>query len=284
MEILYNGIVLPDEWPPRDQSPVSFQPMRVPYLESPLKMIPIDLGRQLFVDNFLVEETYMARTFHRPVKYPGNPVFYPETKHECNKQLGPTSIPKCGGLWYDGKERIFKMWYMASYVGAMAYAVSRDGIHWERPTLDIVPGTNLVLPEDIHPDSGTVWLDHGTKDETQRFKMLVREPNPPKNGYIPALMMTSPDGIHWSKPVKTGHMDDRSTMFYNPFRRKWVQSIRSWVSPRRRTRKYWEDGQMISQFSGLEPTAWTSAAMPPQNSTTSMPSPMKVLCSAFSKF
>src|SRR5690606_13922688 len=39
--------------------------------------------------------------------------------------------------------------------------------------------------------------------------------------------MTSPDGIHWSIPVETGLCGDRSTIFYNPFRKKWVYSIRS---------------------------------------------------------
>lgn len=261
METLYNGIVLPDVWPPRDQKLASFQPMQVPYLESPPKVIPINVGRQLFVDNFLIEETHMAQTFHRPVKYPGNPVFFPQTEYERNEKLPPTTIPKCGGLWYDQDERIFKMWYMASYLGVMAYASSADGVHWERPVLDVVPGTNLILPPDIHPDSGTVWLDRETSDKSQRYKMLLREPNPPTICNIPALMMTSPDGIHWSKPRQTGPMDDRSTMFYNPFRRKWVQSIRTWINPRRRSRKYWEADDFLASggWKEGEPVFWTGA-------------------------
>jgi hypothetical protein len=38
--------------------------------------------------------------------------------------------------------------------------------------------------------------------------------------------------------VKTGVTGDRSTMFYNPFRKKWVYSLRS--SVRGRSRHYWE--------------------------------------------
>ncbi|MHC4690972.1 MAG: hypothetical protein ACYS5F_15300 [Planctomycetota bacterium] len=51
-EILYNGIVLPDEWPPRTYE-MTREPMPVPYLENPPEDIPIDVGRQLFVDDFL---------------------------------------------------------------------------------------------------------------------------------------------------------------------------------------------------------------------------------------
>jgi hypothetical protein len=239
--MLYNGIELPQEWPPRTEKPASFQPMRVPYLETPPAIIPIDVGRQLFVDDFLVASSSMVRTFHSPVKYPGNPVWFPQTPYELNETLPPTAIPKCGGVWYDERDQLFKMWYMASYLGAMAYATSTDGIHWERPELDVVPGTNLILSPDLHPDSGTVWLDRETRDDSQRFKMLIREPNTQiKGNYFPGLLMTSSDGIHWSPPVETGPMHDRSTFFYNPFRHRWVQSIRSWIPPRNRTRQYWE--------------------------------------------
>lgn len=262
MNILYNGIECPAEWPPRTEKPDSFQPMRVPYLECPPAVIPIDGGRQLFVDSFLVESTEMVRSYHNPVKYPGNPVFFPQTPHELNAELPPTAIPKCGGVWYDERDRLFKMWYMASYLGVMAYATSTDGIHWERPELDVVPGTNLILPPAIHPDSGTVWLDRESRDPAQRFKMLIREPNTPeRGGNFPALLMTSPDGLHWSAPVETGPMHDRSTFFYNPFRRRWVQSIRSWIPPRNRTRQYWEAEDFLASghWRAGEPVFWAGA-------------------------
>ena len=46
-EVLYNGIRLPGEWPPRNMGPLSREPMPVPYLDSPPSMIPIDVGRQV---------------------------------------------------------------------------------------------------------------------------------------------------------------------------------------------------------------------------------------------
>lgn len=78
-ELLYNGITLPEQWPPRDMKPDSYDPMPVPYLTSPPEVIPIDVGRQLFVDDFLIEYSELKREFHQPVKHEGNPVLIPET-------------------------------------------------------------------------------------------------------------------------------------------------------------------------------------------------------------
>ncbi|MDP6044355.1 MAG: hypothetical protein QGG25_02010, partial [Phycisphaerae bacterium] len=50
-ETLYNGIVLPDQWPPSAKHREPRKPMAVPYLKHPPAVIPIDVGRQLFVDD-----------------------------------------------------------------------------------------------------------------------------------------------------------------------------------------------------------------------------------------
>ncbi len=56
-ELLYNGIRLPKDWPPRDLPAASREPLPVPYLDSPPAVISIAVGRQLFVDDFLIERT-----------------------------------------------------------------------------------------------------------------------------------------------------------------------------------------------------------------------------------
>lgn len=259
-ESLYNGIQLPATWPPTDLRVDDTSPMRVPYLEQPPAVIPIDGGRQLFVDDFLVAFTNFTRVHQHPARYTGNPIFMPTTPWEKNGDLPPCTVPKCGGIWYDERERLFKMWYMASYLGAMCYATSTDGLHWERPELDVVPGTNQILPPHLHPDSGTVWLTQDA-DGDDRYVFMMREPNPPGKGRFPGLMLRSADGIHWSDPIPTGDMDDRSTMFYNPFRRKWVQSIRHWQAPRYRCRRYWEADSFLASgdWATGQPPFWCGA-------------------------
>jgi hypothetical protein len=42
---LYNGIVLPKTWPPRNEVSKTRHSMPVPYLETPPLLIPINVGR-----------------------------------------------------------------------------------------------------------------------------------------------------------------------------------------------------------------------------------------------
>ncbi|MCX6621554.1 MAG: hypothetical protein NTY38_10830, partial [Acidobacteria bacterium] len=51
-EVLYNGIELPAVWPPRPAALTLEPPPPPPYLVQPPAVIPIDVGRQLFVDDF----------------------------------------------------------------------------------------------------------------------------------------------------------------------------------------------------------------------------------------
>src|SRR5207253_1244598 len=71
-ETLYNGIPLSAPWPPKHKH--SLEPHSPPYLASPPDVIPIDVGRQLFVDDFLIAETTLTRTFHRTTYHPATPI------------------------------------------------------------------------------------------------------------------------------------------------------------------------------------------------------------------
>ena len=223
-ETIYNGIELPEIWPPCSVEIQSNEPMPVPYLKDPPEIINIDVGRQLFVDDFLIETTTLKRQYHYPKKYLGNPILKPETLLETGDGNFPAvACPKSGGVWFDYERKVYRMWYEAGWCGCICLAESHDGIHWLRPELDIFPGTNRVSPFGIGCDSWTVVHDYYTGNEAERYKMFIQEPC----GDARAMCFTSPDGIHWSLPTATGYAGDRSTMFYNPFRKKWCFSLRS---------------------------------------------------------
>lgn len=233
----------------------SREPLPVPYLANPPEVADIRIGRQLFVDDYLFHPaahlTTMTRVFHRPAKYPGNPVLFPQSAEELDPQFPPCAVAKSGGVWFDDRDRLFKMWYMTGYLGYAALATSRDGLHWERPALDVVPGTNLILPRNIHPDSGSVIIDHAARGDEPRYKMLLREPDRREVDNACAHLFTSHDGVHWSSAGKSGRMDDRSTIFHDPFRQKWVQSIRI-NDPLAQRCRYYHDGDTFLQSAAWE--------------------------------
>lgn len=255
-ETLYNGIQLAKGWPPEyDRDPR--QAMPIPYLENPPAVIPIDVGRQLFVDDFLIEETTLTREFHRPEYHEANPVLKPDRPWE-NKSVGWFAAPFSGGAWYDPADELFKMWYTGGYLYSLCYATSKDGINWEKPNLDVYPDSNVVL--NPRPDARkrsvdtiTVWLDYDAKDPAERFKYFATE----NVGRFAMVYRTSPDGIHWTEPlaIQKG-VKDRSTAFYNPFRKRWVFSARSKWEGRART--YRDDKDPGDLLSGGEFTRWAA--------------------------
>ncbi len=239
-ERLYNGIVLPDAWPPATSTTADAGPQPVPYLEPANipAVIPIDVGRQLFVDDFLIESTDLERVYGKPRKYEGNPVLKPETPWELNKPFNPMALPKGGGMWWDSNRGVFRLWYESGWCREICYAESKDGLKWERINQDVMPGTNRILPRQ-RVDSWSVVLDPDAKDPDERWKLFSAFGGNPAKSEV----YTSPDGIHWKNHHRTGLNEDRSTMFFNPFRRKWVFSLRSnW---RGRSRNYVECDDFI---------------------------------------
>jgi hypothetical protein len=260
-EMLYNGIRPAHPWPPPHRS-LDATPVTPPYLVDRPAVVPIDVGRQLFVDDFLIEETSLTRSFHRADYHPNNPVLAPTTAWEkydeyaarTKTRPNPAAMPFSDGVFYDPRDRIFKMWYMGGYNQNTCYATSHDGVTWDKPALDVVAGTNIV--NSAYRDSSTVWLDLDEPDGTRRYKMAHW------NDHVMELL-ASADGIHWRELGRTGRTGDRTTFFYNPFRRVWVYSIRGESAPNGigRHRRYWETPNLFANV-GWEPDApvvWAGA-------------------------
>jgi hypothetical protein len=256
-ETLPNGIVLPDVWPPATKSWTG-EPMPVPYLKSPPDVIPIDVGRQLFVDDFLIAETDLKRTYHAPRYHESSPVLKPEKPWEVGGDEGDSAAPFSDGVWYDPARKQFAMWYRAAD-RRTCLALSDDGLTWSRPELDVEPGTNVVLTSQnktSQRDSNTVWLDLDAADPAERFKLF--EARYAKSPYCMALR-TSADGVHWSdEQAVSARSWDRSTAFYNPFRNVWVASVRGHdnvkPAPPHRLRNYFEGPTAADALGWKQPT------------------------------
>ena len=240
--------------------------------------VPIDIGRQLFVDDLLISSTSLTRSFHHPSIHPESPVLKPETPLEMHNGWLPAACPFDDGLFYDPKDRLFKMWYRAGWFDTVAYAESKDGLHWIRPKLDIEPGTNRVLRrgELFQRDGVSVWLDQEAAKTDERFKMFIyfrkrsralgygdfHQRAEPIEKAVSAggEVYTSPDGIHWNKRSDTGPCGDNTSFFYNPFRKKWVYSIRTY-NQRGRVRSYREHGDFIagSKWDDKDVIPWLTA-------------------------
>jgi len=263
-ETLYNGIELPSEWPPRIPA-VTPEPQETPpYLLSPPAVIPIDVGRQLFVDYFLIEKTDLRRHFHTAHYYPANPVIRPDKNWEFHGQRGQ-SMAFSDGVWYDPASHLFKAWYVSG--PNTLYATSDDGVHWVKPVLDVQAGTNIVHAD--KRDSSTVWLDLEEKDPSRRFKLVFyRRPA----GVL--VLYFSADGIHWGNEIASSlPTGDRTTVFWNPFRKVWVASLRASsagavIAPeyraaneKQRIRNYFENPDLIGALHWKEgqPVPWIGA-------------------------
>lgn len=246
-EVLHNGIELPQQWPPRYDVAQVREEMPVPYLTQKPSVIPVNVGRQLFVDDFLVAESNMETIFHTPDYYRRNPVLEPSEKWEETIEGAPYAAPFSDGVWYDEIDGKFKMWYLAG-AGMLhkedkqtfytAYAESLDGKNWEKVICDVVPNTNVVDFE--NRDAATVWLDKQETDLSKRYKLFNVERRPTDRRWQ-FILKYSADGIHWSNGVaQSGDLYDRSSVFYNPFRKVWCLSMRYGTELSSRSRSYLE--------------------------------------------
>ena len=221
-QVLYNGIALPQQWPPVGGPTQAYS---VPsYITSPPAVIPIDTGRQLFVDDFLIQQSALTRTQHQPLMYPGNPILTPGPLDTTGN-----AFPYSDGVWFDPADQVFKMWFYCGGGNMFCYATSPDGKNWTKPSLPnaVLPGTDEVLQISPARDSSTVWMDLADPNPARKFKAFVF------NGYG-ILVYFSPDGISWTQQSQqaypVGILYDRTTLFWNPFRKVWVDSLKNYLT------------------------------------------------------
>ncbi|SDC16823.1 hypothetical protein SAMN02799630_00704 [Paenibacillus sp. UNCCL117] len=260
---LYNNIELPEEWPPNYKETTLDKPLPSDYKAYWPETVNISIGRQLFVDEFVVEDTNLTTKYHQPVLM-DQPVFEPETPLELNDGYCTCACPFNDGIFYDDTDKKFKMWYQAGWFDGVGCAESEDGIHWKRLS-ELFPDRqdDRVIPYEAGAlrDGSAVWIDYEAADISEKYKMLVffrkydfevkYYHRMPKHfhdipGSVPPLetikLYKSANGIDWTEIGETTLAGDNSTFFHNPFTKKWAFSLRTFstLDSRVRTRGYIE--------------------------------------------
>ena len=114
----------------------------------------LDGRKRLFVDRADIElQENVERVFYPAQKWGTHPVLRQEAPWEQNGGMTASVI-------FDAEEQVFKAWYMAGFYAegiehVQCLATSADGIHWERPQLDLhealgSKSNNIVIPATYH--------------------------------------------------------------------------------------------------------------------------------------
>ena len=190
--------------------------------------INIDSGRQLFVDDYLVESTKgVVRYWNTPVKVE-RPILRPTA--DDGTRIGGCTVATDGGLWWDPTLGKFRLWYEDNWAGNLRYVESRDGLVWDYPDLGKVKGSNRVFSDGEEQlnrdlDSWSVWPNYKVENPYADWRMFVTSPwtadAPPR-----MTLFSSSDGRDFRSLGVLGWAGDRSTMHYDAMLDKWVYSLR----------------------------------------------------------
>ncbi len=199
--------------------------------ESAARPIDVGTGKQLFVDDYIVAEMKNAfRVLNQPAKYPGNPIIELQPPQAVG---GSELVVVSGSVIYDEEERLFKMWYEAAPYdwshNVVAYAVSKDGMHWDLPNLGLVEyrgskDNNIVFERGGGEMAPGVFKDAAAKEPARRYKMIY-------NSGAGVGIAFSPDGLHWT-PVPGKKVaavsDSPNSALWDSRLGKYVAHTRHW--------------------------------------------------------
>lgn len=197
--------------------------------------------KYLFIDDeYVVKIENLTRTTNQAVKHPG-PVLQMDASWDTPKD-------EFNGInvLYDPQDKLFKMWYGASIrwvdwggsSNLIGYATSTDGIHWEKPALNMVEHNgskknNYMTGAELGNFGPAIIIDP-SDEPARRFKMIFCACDIYDSGrvsdwakhHIPLNLACSEDGINWERPrfinpVLRGISDGVFSFFYDVIRRKY---------------------------------------------------------------
>ncbi len=125
--------------------------------------------KQLFVDSVMIRSKQGVTRVVHPAKKLEKPVLTAEMPWEVRTKDGVIDkrVNIYGTVLRDEKSGSFKMWYADP--GSVLFATSADGIHWERPILNVSGKTNET---DLHLHSPSIIEDKFETDPNKRFKAV----------------------------------------------------------------------------------------------------------------
>jgi hypothetical protein len=190
----------------------------------------VGVGRQLFIDERFIESSSGLRFRMGEAAQPPEPVIVPDRPWEERGIGGYNTVLREA----DGT---FRAWYTALMItglpqeGAvrLAYAESRDGVHWVKPELGRVPfrgssANNIVAPlQERQSQQGACVYRDERAPQAERYKLLTkyRASNAElKAGARNGLYaMHSPDGLRWSvypdQPCSPVMCDTQNMFFFD---------------------------------------------------------------------
>jgi len=125
--------------------------------------------KQLFVDSVMIREKQGVTRVVHPAKKLEQPVVSAEMPWEWKERNGVPDkrVNVYGTVLRDEKAGGFRMWY--SDAGHVLHATSKDGVHWERPLLNISGENNQT---DLTLHSSSIILDRFETDPRKKYKAV----------------------------------------------------------------------------------------------------------------
>lgn len=208
----------------------------------------VDPNKHLLLDPRVVARTEDCRlTLGRVKKDPANPLFTQDRPWEARIDNMYANVLR------DPADGLYKCWYNpflywskpgdreSSRETGLCYAVSEDGVTWEKPELGLIDfegstANNLVMRE-CH--GAGVLIDENEADPARRFKMLFKtQEHRTKAQWEEGIMWlktaASPDGLRWSllpydMPKYTyKQADTHNNVVWDVDRSMWVGITRTW--------------------------------------------------------
>ena len=250
---LWNGLCQSTtDWPPN--KPLTREVVTPAYLTSKPRIINVSIGRQLFVDSFLVQSSHGIKTaFHAPEYDEAvNPVLKSSELWEIGETAGGLAgTAKAVGVWWQPDKGHYEMFYRCGS-HSLCVAYSADAITWTKPKIDNGfkscggDACNMVV-EVGGIGNSAVWLDLDTANASRRYVLAA--------SHTQIDFYTSATGTNFTYATSSGPVEDCTSFYKDLLRDKWVYSIKAsgcsgrakldCTSPGR-TRRYWEGDDVLA--------------------------------------